>query len=389
MASSVMIPPQSPTAIEPVVVGPQSEIRIRGSRSGLRTRIMAFGTLCGVMGGFGFVGLTVYEAVRDSFIAPAILSPESDIVMNSKLKVDELEVERVRAAAEVEGIDADLAAAEQAVTRLDELKRAGAKAVGWTTAITAQKTLSTTSELKALDEQKSVIGGMIEEQKTLTEKAESDLQSGLISKSEYARDRQALDQLQLALLDNNRAILQGQSALGEAALAHQALSSQGRAPLTPELLTRQEQMIRVDLEIVHLNSEKRAKVAQKRALEQRIAKVDELAAQLKGRPIYKAAEQSLEVAFVPYTQIDGVSKGAAVYSCVWGIFLCKPVGKVSEIVSGEVILPDPWGNQARGQYAVLDLVDHDAARAKTLRVRGWANPSARESTRPDMSVSAR
>ena len=326
MASSVMIPPPSPTANAPTVVGRQSGIRLRDSKSGLRTRMMAFGTLCAVMGGFGFVGLTVYEAARDSFIAPAILSPESDIVMNSKLRVDELKVERVRAAAEVEGINADLAAADQAVAQLEELQRAGAKAVGWTKAMTAQKTLSTTSELKALDEQKSVIGGMIEEQKSLTEKAESDLEAGLISKSEYARDRQTLDQLQLALLDNNRAILQGQSTLGEAALAHQALSSQGRAPLTPELLTRQEQMIRVDLEIVHLNSEKHAKAAQKRALEERIATIDELVAQLKGRPIFKAAEQSLDVAFVPYTQIDGVAKGAAVYSCVWAFSCASPSG---------------------------------------------------------------
>ena len=72
-----------------------------------------------------------------------------------------------------------------------------------------------------------------------------------------------------------------------------------------------------------------------------------------------------------------------------GIFLCKPVGRVGEIVSGEVILPDPWGNQARGQYAVLDLLDHDAARAKTLRVRSWASSPAREVTKPDQSVSLR
>ena len=34
-----------------------------------------------------------------------------------------------------------------------------------------------------------------------------------------------------------------------------------------------------------------------------------------------------------------------------------------------MILPDPWGNQARGQYAVLNLADHEAAKSKTLRVR--------------------
>jgi hypothetical protein len=52
--------------------------------------------------------------------------------------------------------------------------------------------------------------------------------------------------------------------------------------------------------------------------------------------------------------------------------MCRPVGTVSEVVPGEVILPDPWGNQTRGQYAVLNLQDRDAARAKTLRVRSWS-----------------
>jgi hypothetical protein len=79
--------------------------------------------------------------------------------------------------------------------------------------------------------------------------------------------------------------------------------------------------------------------------------------------------RSLDVAFVPYTQIDGVAPGAPVYSCIWGLFLCKPVGTVAELVPGEVILPDPWGNQARGQYAVLDLHDRGSAKARTLRVR--------------------
>jgi hypothetical protein len=49
--------------------------------------------------------------------------------------------------------------------------------------------------------------------------------------------------------------------------------------------------------------------------------------------------------------------------------MCKQVGVVAEVVPGEVVLPDPWGNMARGQYAVLNLSDGLAARAKMLRVR--------------------
>jgi hypothetical protein len=41
------------------------------------------------------------------------------------------------------------------------------------------------------------------------------------------------------------------------------------------------------------------------------------------------------------------------------------------MVPGEVVQADPWGSQVRGEYVVLGLSDHDAARAKTLRIRTW------------------
>jgi len=61
--------------------------------------------------------------------------------------------------------------------------------------------------------------------------------------------------------------------------------------------------------------------------------------------------------------------GAGVYDCVWGLFNCKQVGTVAEIVPGEVILPDPWGTTTRGQFAVLELREHHSAKSKSLRVR--------------------
>jgi hypothetical protein len=154
----------------------------------------------------------------------------------------------------------------------------------------------------------------------------------------------------------------------------------------PELVAQQEQMIRLQLEVVRLTSEKRSKAAQRRSLAERVTKIDEMARQLRSRPTYQAIEKNVEVAFVPYTQLEGVASGAPVYACLWGIVLCKEVGTVSEVVPGEVSLSDPWGAPARGQYAVLDLHDHESARAKILRVRGWGQRSTRS---PEVHLSAR
>jgi hypothetical protein len=58
------------------------------------------------------------------------------------------------------------------------------------------------------------------------------------------------------------------------------------------------------------------------------------------------------------------------------MFACEPVGRVVELLPGEVELPptelaaaETSGSPARGQYAVMQLTDPRAAEAESLRVR--------------------
>jgi hypothetical protein len=340
---------------------------VASAQSSTQTRSFAFLMLFGLTFLFCYGAFTVYQVMRDSFVAPTILSPDSDLVLASKLKMRELELERTRSLAEREGLDSELHADEEALARLEDLHTSAQGALDWTAQITSQKAWASAAELKALADQRRVMVAMLEQQRAHTEKARSDRDAGIVSRTDFEKEEQAQRQLELGLLENERAALQSQSALKESALAQQSLAKRG--PVMPELITRQEQLIRLELEVSRLESERRSKQALKRAVDDRIAKIDEYAAQLRGRPMFRAIERSVDVAFVPYTQLPGVVAGASVYSCVWGLFLCKPVGTVTEVVPGEVVLPDPWGNQARGQYAVLELSDRDAAKSKTLRVR--------------------
>jgi hypothetical protein len=386
--------PQS-TANDVALKAPGAEAGGEAAGPGAGTRLAAFVALCGVAAAVGYGAYSVYGCLRDSFAVPTILSPSSPEVAAITLKLGELHVERVRAVAEIEGIDADLAGAQEAVTRLRELKRTSSDALHWTSKMTSQKASLSTAELEALESQKQVIGEMLAEQQDLTRRAQRDVEAGLISRSEFARQQQSLSQVQLALLDNTRAMSRGQSALVESQLAQQALSEES-APQMPELVTRQEQMIRVDLEIVRIEAERRAKIAQRDALVERVAQVDEMVQQIEERPLFQAQERDLELAFVPYTQLDGVAAGADVYSCIWGLVWCERVGSVSQTVPGEVVQADPWGSQVRGEYVVLNLTQHEAARAKTLRIRGWgsraplpAPPAGAESFKPEVATESR
>jgi len=323
---------------------------------------------------------SAYTASRDSFVAPAILSPDSDVIITGKLKLGELLLERSRVAAAIEGIDAEVVADDKGIEQLEGLRAKLDKSLQFTSEVTSNKAVAGNAELVALLHQREILTAMVSEQKKLERKAQADVEAGVISRSDCAKEAQTLGQYELELVENERTTLQRETEVRETRLTQRALTLPAQSPLTPELMVREDQKIHVQLEEVHLEAEKRSKLAEKAALSERIATLDALAAQLKSRPVYKAVEKRLDVAFVPYTQIDGVQAGARVYSCLWGLFFCKQVGMVAELVAGEILLPDPWGTPQRGQYAVLDLWDRESAKAKTLRVRSGAQTTAAPTT---------
>jgi len=87
--------------------------------------------------------------------------------------------------------------------------------------------------------------------------------------------------------------------------------------------------------------------------------------------------QAPALAFVPYTHVSQIKANATLYECrVFSMFACEPVGRVVELLPGEVELPPAdvkatltSASPARGQYAVMQLTDPRAAEAESLRVR--------------------
>ncbi len=336
------------------------------------TRVRSFSALALLLAlmFFGYVGCTAYRAMTDSFVAPMILSPDNDLVVQNKVKLTDIEMERARTIAESESVDADLSAAEKGIVRLTELEAMASNALRWTRDVNKHAVTAGGAGLRALSQQRLVLGGMIAKQQRLAAKARANLEAGVISRADYAREVQSLDQMRLAFLENGRTRAQSELEVHQATLGEDSLNGQSDAPPMPEVLAAEDQLVRVELSLAQLQSQRTTKLAEKTSVSERLVKLDDLESQLRGRPLYQAIEQNLDIAFVPYTQLDGVAKGAEVYSCIWGFFGCSKVGTVAEVVPGEVIAPDPWGSPARGQYAVLELEDRSAAKAKSLRVRG-------------------
>lgn len=303
---------------------------------GLRTRLLSLATLVAFLSAVVFVGHEVYRALTDSFVAPVILSPDNEVVLQAKLKAGDLYAQRAKALAERDALAGEIAAGEQAIERLQALVPLAADDAG-----------------EMLERERLVLEEMLRQQQLFVEQAAANLAAQLITEADLARETQALAQMRVALIENGRTRVESR-------------------------LSREERLTRVELELARLETEARSKRAERDLLAEKLAMLDELEAQLRERPVYQAMSRKLEVAFVPYTQIEGVTEGDLVYDCLWGLLFCEPVGRVGELVPGEVVLTDPWGNPARGQYALLELSEREAARSKSLRVR----PSAQAAGTP-------
>ncbi len=334
------------------------------------TRVFSLVALGGVLSGIGYVGNTAYHVATDGFVAPIVLSPDSDLVIQSKLSMSQLMAEKMRITTKREEIDAELQAADAAIEQLKALQAIATKALDWTSAVTARQASGGARELRALANQKEVLSAMVAHQEAFVGQMKKDLGAGLVARSDYAREMQMLNQLRVASIETDRAQIVSEVNMSQIAMTQQALKSDGAKRVwTPEMLMQQDQLVRVQCDLLKLEAERRAKTAERRHIDDELAKLDELVGQLKQRPVFRATEANTNVAFVPYTQIDAVNDGAPVYECFWAIVSCKQVGRVAELLPGEVVVQDPWGTPARGQYAILDLDDQHAAHSRTLRVR--------------------
>jgi hypothetical protein len=324
--------------------------------------------LCGLAAGLAYAGWQAYLVATDAFVAPMILTPDNDLVLAVRQRVLELEDQKALDVASLEGITADTAAIEVDEKELAEVSEVFFASLRWTGVNSRRQTSAESVDLSTLSQQRSILETIKSQQEKLTEDSLTNLNAGLITREEYERNLQALHQATINLLENQRVTVLADAALSQAASSAPHQPGQGGA-LMPDVATRYAQMAEVRLDLARVQSEKRAKLAEKRALEQKISQTDGLLSELKSRPLYRAVDKSLYAAFVPYSQLDRVATGKSVYRCVAGLFACTRVGIVRDLVPGEMSMPDPWGTPSRGQLILLDLDDARGAKERVLRVR--------------------
>lgn len=337
----------------------------------IATRVVSVLTLAVVLAGVYKLSIAGYYIATDSFVAPIILSPDSDAVLPSKLNLVRIMAERAALVGRIDQAEASLVAANQGTSKLMELKTTLADALGFTQSVTSHMVSAGSHDLAALAAQKRLIEQRVLEQEKRMGDLDRQLELGLLRRSDVQRERDILNELKLSSIQNDRERVATSAQLHSSSLAQRAMGSADRKLSTPEMVQQREQLIRLDIDLLKLQAEIVGKSAELRTAREELAKLDSLLQQVKERPVFRAIESRQNVAFVPYTQLPGIELGASVVSCaVWGMLDCRSVGRVTHLLPGEVAAQDPWGAPSRGQYALLQLEDPSAAKAKVLRVRG-------------------
>jgi hypothetical protein len=81
----------------------------------------------------------------------------------------------------------------------------------------------------------------------------------------------------------------------------------------------------------------------------------------------RALDDHATVALVPYSHLKNVEKGTTLYGCALDMLVCHAVGKVLDILPGEVMVKVPnRDSMVRGRMIEMQLTDQEAAQNEVL-----------------------
>jgi len=301
--------------------------------------------------------------MSDSWIVPMALSPTDEKVVSLQAQLVERKNQRDLTATQLDeaeraigvqqqfqaeftkAIESDLAGRKAALERMHQLAAAAAS-----TRVQIRRSNSayaSASQTRMAQEYKA---GLIDRQAMLTGK----FQLAQITSSNLSLvERQAE-------YETRAADLEAQVRSLEALLAAHATNE----PMSYDVLK-----IKQEYELSRLETQKA--IESRDVLKTALGRQDKLLESLEQSSYLRAMADHAQVAFVPYGNLGEVGKGVTLYACKLGMVWCRKVGKVGEILPGEVQFKHPHRDKMlRGQMVELQLEDGAAATDDVLFVGG-------------------
>jgi hypothetical protein len=344
-------------------------------------KVVGFALLALILVGlFSYLGVQGFFLVNHAWVAPTIVSPVDEHILNLSAKAAEQQVARDRLLAE----------RAEAQARLDDARRTTtaqrAFQARFAIAIAADRQ-SKARELRAVEALRKDFAeadGEVKESKKAfaglaRTRSSTLLEASLLTREQHLTQNNQLAQIAQSVLslaqagvelDNRTHALRREVR----SLDYVRRVAAGEEPAGPADISADAVLLTQEHMKSKLEGEKAEELVG--ALEQRIAAIeaalqryDQLLASIADSPYLKAIAGDVTVAFVPYENLDQARPGAALYGCGFGFVWCTEVGVVRSVLAGETSMKHPVRHQMlRGTMVEIQLTDTRWARRDILHL---------------------
>ena len=182
----------------------------------------------------------------------------------------------------------------------------------------------------------------------------------LIDKDQATRGGYELSQIASANLALSERDVEANSRMAGLQRAVDALKS-GKRSTSYEILRMQHEYEQSVLASKRAEGTAEALAASVALLDKTVERYDAQIARVEKAPYLQALDKGLPTAFVPYDNVGAVKVGDAVYACAASVFWCKSIGRVAELLDGEVVEKHPLhSRELRGVLVKLELTEPKA-----------------------------
>ncbi len=309
----------------------------------------------------GYIATSVFYFLSDTWIQPMVVSRTDEKVLALEAQVAEQENLRDQIAADLAHADRYIAVQQAFQAQFVDAIRADLE--GRQSALERARELAKNYE----GARKRVKASNAAYASASRRKMTQEYEAGLIDRSDMLSGKYQLAQItssNLGLAERQAEYEARAEELESEAAALQAMLDEngGDQALSYEVLH-----IKQEYEMSRLETTKA--IENREALKSSLVRQEAIIDSLRESPYLRAIDDDADVAFVPYGNLDNVSVGTPVYACALEMVWCDRVGKVKEILPGEVNFKHPHREKMiRGQLVELDLGDRDAAEDEVLFV---------------------
>ena len=192
------------------------------------------------------------------------------------------------------------------------------------------------------------------------EDLEGEYAARLIDKDQATRGGYELSQIASANLALSERDFETNSRMAGLQRAVDALRS-GKRSTSYEILRMQHEYEQSVLASKRAEGTAKALAASVALLDKTVERYDAQIARMQKAPYLQALDKGLPTAFVPYDNVGAVNVGDAVYACAASVFWCKSIGRVAELLDGEVVEKHPLhSRELRGVLVKLELTEPKA-----------------------------